>query len=104
MGQNVDFDTDVVLSKALKLYEMDQNLESNKDERGELVKGLSEYPAYVKPVPGYGRLNESCFVGGKRFAVGRTTFNFGNQRFPAIGTIMEVVGTDVKKGPGGFPV
>jgi len=92
---------DATVKKAVKLYETPLKGSS---EREGLEKDLQDYPPYVRMVPGYGRLNESSFVGSKRFATVLNPFSFGDPKFAAVGTVMEVVGTDVKRTGNGVPL
>merc|ERR1711871_4458 len=85
-------------AKVLKWYELDP---SKKKEKEELMESLQDYfPYYWNVKPGYGRLDESPFVGTNRFAVIYKPFGFeeviGLQgKAAAVGTIAEIVATDV---------
>eukprot|EP00747_Dinoflagellata_sp_TGD_P017574 gnl/TRDRNA2_/TRDRNA2_125910_c0_seq1.p1 gnl/TRDRNA2_/TRDRNA2_125910_c0~~gnl/TRDRNA2_/TRDRNA2_125910_c0_seq1.p1 ORF type:complete len:490 (-),score=86.84 gnl/TRDRNA2_/TRDRNA2_125910_c0_seq1:30-1499(-) len=57
---------------------------------------LRENPIYTRLIPGYGRVNESSFVGTRRFAVCLKSSGFGTNEIATVGTVAEIVGTDVE--------
>merc|ERR1712151_703739 len=98
---DVELKTDPVLSRALKLYEWNR---SRTDERDRLQTELSQHPVYAKIIPGHGRLDESAFLGTKRFAACMKTSSFGRDKPYTIGTVVEVIGTDVRRADDGTPI
>lgn len=114
--QDVDLDAGGAVSDAVKLYdleerEMDQPSKRNTSVtvREDLERALSAYPLYSGPflVPGGGRLNESFLEGTRRFAVCLKPYQFKSpltkEKIATVGTVVEIIGTDVKTVSNGMP-
>lgn len=101
--RDVKLNTDPVLSNAIKLYEMNSS-KTEQLEREQLQSALSQYPMYSNLVSGYGRLDEAPFIGTKRFAACLKTSAWGKEKPSTVGTIAEILGTDVKTAEDGTPM
>eukprot|EP00747_Dinoflagellata_sp_TGD_P075467 gnl/TRDRNA2_/TRDRNA2_158749_c0_seq1.p1 gnl/TRDRNA2_/TRDRNA2_158749_c0~~gnl/TRDRNA2_/TRDRNA2_158749_c0_seq1.p1 ORF type:complete len:581 (-),score=97.06 gnl/TRDRNA2_/TRDRNA2_158749_c0_seq1:101-1843(-) len=96
--KDVDLDAnDTALSKAMQLYEADG---SKQGEIEQMVKALSGdnamYAMYSLLVPGHGRLDESPFIGTKRLGFSLKPASWGPSSLTTVGTVAEILGTDVK--------
>lgn len=102
---DINLDTNgTALSNALKVYEMEESA----DARAKLLDELDNSPAgvflrfYSQMYPGYGRFDESHFVGSRRFGICLKPIGFdspigGQGQLAEVGTVAEIISTDVRK-------